>query len=133
MNTTIKSDAVVDLSATAGSVWSMKAPFAGYVDLESAFLRFEEAVASGGFSSTASVVSIEVGGSEVATWTTGVGATAVAIGDTKTFTLDSSVDANVGSVKVAAGDLIDFKLKTLGTGGTLTGTARLHINCDFNY
>lgn len=131
---TFKVDAVVDLdAASATSAWKMKAPGAGYVLVKEVFGRFEEAVAAGGFSSAAGVASLEVGGLEVATWSTGVSATARAIGDTVQPTVDgTNVTSANGAIKVAAGDLLELKTKTQGTGGTVTGTIRFVIPMDIN-
>ncbi len=135
MNTgTLRMEAVVDLdAASATSATKFKCPGAGYVHVKQIFGRFEEAVAASGFSTAAGVASVEVGGLEVATWSTGVTATARAIGDTVQVTVDgTNVTAALGSIKVAAGDLIEIKTKTQGTGGTVTGTIRFYIPCSFN-
>lgn len=134
MQSTLRMEAVVDLDASSGtSATKFKAPGAGWVNVKEMFGRFEEAVAAGGFSSAAGVASCEIGGVEVATWSTGVAATARAIGDTVQPTVDGTVATNAqGAVKVAAGDLIEFKTKTQGTGGTVTGTIRFYVPADFN-
>lgn len=134
MQTTLRMEAVVDLdAASATSATKFKVPAAGYVNVKQIFGRFEEAVAAGGFSSAAGVASIEVGGTEVATWSTGVAATARAIGDTVQVTVDGTTATNAqGAVKVAAGDLIECKTKTQGTGGTVTGTIRFYVSLDVN-
>lgn len=124
-------EAVVNLDASsATSATKFKAPGAGYIEIASAFGRFEEAVASGGFSSTAGVASIEVGGVEVATWSTGVAATARAIGDTVMVTPSATYADK--AITVSAGDLIECKTKTQGAGGTVTGEIRFWIPCEFN-
>lgn len=124
-------EAVVNLDAATGtSATKFKCPGAGYINIAAAFGRFEEVVASGGFSSAAGVASIEVGGVEVATWSTGVGATARAIGD---VVFVSPIAANADkAVVVAAGDLIECKTKTQGTGGTVTGEIRFWLPVEFN-
>lgn len=127
-------EAVVDLDAASDTTaTTFKAPAAGFVNVKQIFGRFEEAVASGGFSSAAGVASVVIGGVEVATWSTGVAATARAIGDTVQVTVDgTNVTAANGVLKVAAGDAIVIKTKTQGTGGTVTGTLRFYvpIECD---
>lgn len=127
-------EAVVDLDASSSTVAStFKVPAAGYINVKQIFGRFEEAVASGGFSSTAGVASVKVGSLEVATWSTGVAATARSIGDTVQVTVDGTnvTDAN-GVIKVAAGDAITVNTKTQGAGGTVTGTLRFYIPIDLN-
>ncbi len=127
-------EATVNLdAASATSATKFKAPGAGFINVKQIFGRFEEAVAAAGFSGTAGVASIEIGGLEVATWSTGVGATARAIGDTVQPTVDgTNVTAANGVIKVAAGDLIECKTKTQGVGGTVTGELRFYvpIECD---
>lgn len=134
MQSTLRMEAVVDLDASTGtSATKFKVPAAGWVNAKQIFGRFEEAVASGGFSSAAGVASVEVGGVEVATITTGVAATARAIGDTLQATVDGTNVTNAqGAIKVAAGDLIECKTKTQGTGGTVTGTIRFYVPLDLN-
>lgn len=127
-------EAVVDLDASSATVAStFKVPAAGYVNVKQIFGRFEEAVASGGFSSAAGVASVKIGSAEVATWSTGVAATARSIGDTVQVTVDGTnvTDAS-GVFKVAAGDAITVNTKTQGTGGTVTGTIRFYIPIDLN-
>lgn len=131
---TFKADAIVDLdAASATSAWKMKAPGAGYILVKEVFGRFEEVIAGGGFSATAGVASLEVGGLEVATWSTGVAATARAIGDCVQPTVDgTNVTSANGAIKVASGDLLELKTKTQGVGGTVTGTIRFVIPMDIN-
>lgn len=127
-------EAVVDLDASAAtSATKFKVPAAGFVYAKQIFGRFEEAVASGGFSTTAGVASVEVGGKEVATISTGVAATARAIGDTLQVTVDgTNVTNSNGAIAVAAGDLIECKTKTQGVGGTVTGTVRFWVPVELN-
>lgn len=127
-----KADAVVDLSASDDtSAAIIKSPGDGYVYVGEIFGRFEEAVASGGFTSTAGVASIEIGGTEVATWSTGTTATARAIGDVVTVTVDgTNVTAANSAYKVSSGDTIEVVTKTQGVGGTVTGTIRFNIPMD---
>lgn len=131
---TYKADAVVDLDAATGTTAAtIKAPGDGYVLVKEIFGRFEEAVAGGGFSSAAGVASLEINSVEVATWTTGVAATARAIGDTVQVTVDgTTVTSASGALKVTAGQTITLKTKTQGTGGTVTGTIRFNIPMDIN-
>jgi len=129
MQSLYKADAVVDLdAASATTAWTMKAPGAGYIEVAEVWGRFEEAVAASGFSSAAGVASLTIGSTEVATWSTGVSATARAIGDTVFFTPATDVKA----VNFAAGDSIILKTKTQGTGGTVTGTIRFVIPMELN-
>jgi hypothetical protein len=129
MKTLLRVEAAVDLDAASDTTASIfKAPGAGTVNVSEAFGRFEEAVAGSGFSSAAGVASIVIGGTEYGTWSTGVSATARAIGDTVPVTVTGSNTA----VVVAAGDTITVKTKTQGTGGTVTGTLRWFIPCEFN-
>lgn len=127
-------EAVVDLDAATGTTAStFKMPAAGWVHAKQAFGRFEEAVASGGFTTTAGVASINVGSSELGTITTGVAATARAIGDTLPVTVDgTNVTSAQGAFKVAAGDSFTVKTKTQGVGGTVTGTIRFYVPFSFD-
>lgn len=130
----LEAGAVVDLDAASDTTaYTIDAPGAGMVLVGEIFGRFGEAVASGGFSSTAGVASLEIGGTEVATWTTGVAATARAIGDTVQMTPDE-VDATAAnsSYPVASGAAITLKTKTQGAGGTVTGTILWYIPMDLN-
>lgn len=113
-------DAVVDFSASTGSVYKFDAPAAGKLDLSQCYVVFEENV---GDATTQGVLSIEVGGVEVATYTT--------LGteledDSARLTADGTV-ATSGNpvVAFAAGDVIDVKNKVQASGGTTTGTARV--------
>jgi hypothetical protein len=132
MKTLLRMEAVVDLNAAAATSASIfKAPGAGYVDVAACFVRFEEAVAAGGFSTTAGVASLEVGGVEVATWSTTVApAVGRAIGDVAMATADA-VYADK-AVTFASGATIEVKTKTQGVGGTVTGTVRFWIPVEFN-
>jgi len=134
MQLVYKVDAVVDLDAAAGtSAAIIKSPGDGYIFVKGIFARFEEAVAAGGFSSAAGVASIEINSVEVATWSTGVAATARSIGDTVLVTVDgTNVTSANGHYKVTAGQTITVKTKTQGTGGTVTGTVRFNIPMDIN-
>ena len=129
-----KMDAVVDLDAADGTTAAtIKAPGNGYIHIKEIFGRFEEAVAGGGFSATAGVASIVVNSVEVATWSTGVAATARAIGDTVLVTVDGTVVTTAqGSLKVTSGQTISVKTKTQGVGGTVTGTVRFMIPMDLD-
>lgn len=131
-----RAEAVVDLSAADATVaYTIDAPGAGHIYVGEVFGRFEEAVAAGGFTTTAGVLSLEVGGNEVGTWSTGVASTGRAIGDTLSplLTVDGTYATDTNSaVAVAAGDVISVKTKTQGVDGTVTGTVRLYIPCDFD-
>lgn len=133
MKLSYKADAVVDLDAASGTTaFTIKAPGAGSISLSAVFGRFEEAVASGGFSTTAGVASLEVGGVEYATWSTGVSATARAIGDTVLMTANTAANALGDNVNFASGDAIVLKTKTQGVGGTVTGTLRFVLPLEVN-
>lgn len=134
MNIVYKVDAVVDLDAASDTTAAtIKAPGDGYIFVKGIFGRFEEAVAAGGFSSAAGVASIVVNSVEVATWSTGIAATARAIGDTVLVTVDgTNVTSANGHLKVTSGQTITVKTKTQGTGGTVTGTVRFNIPMDIN-
>ena len=76
-------------------------------------------------SSAQGVVSIEVGGNEVATCTANISAS---IGDTQTFTVDGTyATAANPHVEFAAGDVIEIKIKTQASGGTTTGEGIVHL------
>lgn len=132
MKTLLRMEATVNLDASsATSATIFKAPGAGYIDVASCFVNFEEAIAAGGFSSTAGVASLEVGGVEVATYSTGVApAAGKAIGDTALVTPVAAYADK--AVTFAAGATIEAKTKTQGAGGTVTGTARFWIPVEFN-
>lgn len=129
--------AVVDFNAaadTAAFTWTTDK--AGVIDTGSIFGILEEAVASGGFSSTAGDFTVSVqesGGSEVnvATWSTGVAATARAIGYHAVATTDATNAAN-GFYKFGAGATIRVKNDAQGAGGTVTGTARVFLPISFD-
>ena len=113
----------VDISASAASFEAFDAPFAGYLDVSGAYLEWTEA--TGSQTTTVAVISIEVGGTEVATCTASQGG---AIGDVQLFTPDGTVATAANPhVEIAAGDVIDIKLKTQAVGGTVTGTAIVHF------
>lgn len=132
----LRAEAVVDLSAADDTTaFTMDAPGNGYVQVDEIWGRFEEAVASGGFTTVAPVMSIEIGGTEVGTYTTGTAATAQAVGDTigSIFTPDgTTATAATSAVEVSTGDVIALKTKTQGTGGTVTGTIRCYIPMDLD-
>jgi len=132
MKTLLRMEGIVDLNAAdATSASIFKAPGAGYIDVAACFVRFEEAVAAGGFSTTAGVASLEVGGVEVATWSTTVAPSAgKAIGDTAMVTPATAYADK--PVTFASGATIEVKTKTQGVGGTVTGTARFWIPVEFN-
>lgn len=133
MQISLRAEAVVDLSAASDTTaFTIKAPGAGSIALTAVFGRFEEAVATGGFTSTAGVASLEVAGVEYATWSTGVTSTARSIGDTILMDANATALALGGNVNFAAGDEITLKTKTAGTGGTVTGTIRFNLPLDIN-
>lgn len=125
---TITADTVVDFSGSTGSVFKFKAPRAGRLNVHESFLIFEELV---GDATTQGVMSLEVGGVEVATYTT-LGDGTEAVDASGNFTVDGTVaTAKDPHVAIAAGDVIDVKLKTQASGGTTTGTARAFLSLDF--
>lgn len=133
MKTLLRSEGVVDLNAAAATSASIfKAPGAGYLDVAASFIRFEEAVAAGGFTTTAGVAALYVGGTEVASWSTGVGAacTGRAIGDVIKVTPATGYEDK--PAVFAAGDSIEIKTKTQGVDGTVTGTCRFWTPVEFN-
>jgi len=117
-------DAVVDFSASTGSVFKLEAEKAGKVVLDQCFLIFEELV---GNATTQGVASLLVGGSSVATYTS--------LGDGTEVVDSSAAWAPDGVIATAAnpyayfdaGDDIDVQLTTQATGGTTTGTARAYL------
>jgi hypothetical protein len=132
MQTILRMEAVVDMDAASDTTAStFKAPTAGYLMPSAIFGRFEEAVAAGGFTTTAGVAAIYVGTTEVASWSSLVGALclAKAIGDTALVTPAAAYTE--APIKFAAGDAITVKTKTQGVGGTVTGTVRFWIPVEF--
>ena len=121
MEQLVRAEALVDISATAGSVFAFDAPKAGKLLLNKSWLRFEEA--AGSQTTTAGVASVEVGGTEVATYTS---TKAEAVGDTSVWTQDSTVGDDQ-AVYFSQGDVVDVTLKTQAVGGTVTGTIRAYL------
>lgn len=117
----VRAEALVDISASTGSVFAFDAPKNGKLLLNQSWLRFEEA--AGTQTSAAGVASIEVGGTECATYTS---TKSEAIGDTSVWTQDSTVGDDQ-AVYFSQGDVIDVKLKTQASGGTVTGTIRAYL------
>ena len=124
----VRAEAVVDISAAADtSAFTMDAPKAGYLVIDQCFARAEEA--TGSQTSAQGVVSIEVGGTEVATLTADQ---SQSIGHVQTFTVDgTNATAKNPVYKFAAGDTIEAVTKTQASGGTVTGTYRVYFACDF--
>lgn len=128
---------VVDFSGTADTAaltWTIDK--AGVLDTSSIFGILEEAVASGGFTTTAGDFTVSVeesGGSEavVATWSTGTTSTARAIGYHAVATTDAT-NAPDGFYKFGALATIRVKNDAQGAGGTVTGTARVHLPISFD-
>lgn len=128
-----RAEAVVDLDAASNTTsFTVVAPGAGSIALSAVFGRFEEAIASGGFTTTAGVASLEVAGVEYATFSTGTNATARAIGETVLLTPNATATALGGNVNFNAGDSITLKTKTQGAGGTVTGTIRFWLPLDLD-
>ena len=122
---TIPAVTTVDFSASTGAVFSFKAPRAGRFNVHESFIVFEEVV---GDATTQGVLSIEVGGVEVATYTTLGDGTETATSSAN-LTVDGTVATNISPyVDFAAGNLISVKLKTQASGGTTTGTARAYLS-----
>jgi hypothetical protein len=129
--------AVVDLNATAGTAaWTWTTTKAGVINLNAAFGILEEAVAANGFSTTAGDVTIQVtesGGAavDVGAWSTGVTSAARAIGYQANLT-PNTTSAPGGFYKFGAGATIAVVNKAQGAGGTVTGTARVHVPVEFD-
>lgn len=132
-----QSPAVVDFSATADTAaWTFTPTKAGVINTNAIFGVLEEAVAAGGFTSTAGDYTVSVqesGGAEVnvATWSTGTTATARDIGYQADATTDATNAPN-GFYKFGAGATIRVKNDAQGAGGTVTGTARVYVPLDFD-
>lgn len=124
--------AVVDLSAAANDTFIYEAIGAGYINVDQIVGTLEEAIAAGGFSSTAPEVVVQVndGSSdiEIANFTPSAAQLTAggAIGASYKFTPDAT-NAPEGVYTFAAGDLIIVRLETQGAGGTVTGTLRVNI------
>jgi hypothetical protein len=105
------------------SVEAFDAPFAGYLDVSGCYAEWTEG--TGSQTSTQGVISIEVGGNEVATLTASQSGSA---GDTQTFTVDGTY-ATAGNphVQIEAGDVIEVKVKTQADGGADDGEAVVHL------
>lgn len=129
--------AVVDMSGTAGTnAFTWTTTKGGTISTNAIFGILEEAVASGGFTSTAGDFTVQVtesGGSklDIAAWSTGTTATARAIGYQANATTDATNAPN-GYYKFSAGALIEVENKAQGAGGTVTGTVRVYIPIDFD-
>lgn len=129
---TFVSPAVVDMSGTADTAaFTWTATKAGTILTNQIFAILEEAVASGGFTSTAGDFTVKVGSTAVATWSTGVTSTARAIGYQANATTNSTSAPN-GYYKFAAGDTITIVNDEQGAGGTVTGTARVYLPVEFD-
>jgi hypothetical protein len=120
---TVKADTVVDVSAGAGSVFKFDAPKAGKLLLDSSYFVVEEAFQA---AAVLGVASIEVGGVEVATYTS-LGTEA--LDDSATLTEDGTVATAANPYAAfSAGDVLDVKLKTQATGGVgQNGTLRAYL------
>lgn len=131
------SPAVVDLNATAETAaWTWTLTKAGVINTNHIFGILEEAVASGGFTTTAgdyTVTLTESGGSalDLATWSTGTTATARAIGYQADATTDATNAPN-GYYKFGAGAKLIVQNTAQGAGGTVTGTVRVYVPIDFD-
>ena len=126
---------IADLSTTAANVFSYTFAAEGYILCDQIYGRLEEAIAAGGFTTSAGIVTIQVGSTTVATFSTGAttGGNTVAagaIGKQYLFTT-SATDAPTGTFKVAAGDVLTVDV-TAGVGGTVTGTIRVTVPVESN-
>lgn len=118
--------AVVDLSASTNTTFTYETLGAGYILADQITGTLEEAIAAGGFTSTAGIVQVQVGSTVVAQYSTGTTTAALAIGQTVELTPDTT-NAPEGIYPLVAGDVVTVKLTTQGTGGTVTGTLRVNI------
>jgi hypothetical protein len=126
------SPAVVDMSGTADTAaFTWTTTKAGTILANAIFGILEEAVASGGFTSTAGDYTVKVGSYIIATWSTGTTATARAIGYQANAT-PSTTYCPDGSYKFAAGDTITISNDSQGAGGTTTGTVRVYLPVEFD-
>lgn len=110
--------AATDLSGAAATGEQIKAPFAGKVKIAECYVRAGEVV---GAATTAATITLDVGGTTVATMTPS-STTLDTIGDTQTFTSSITGDYH----DFAAGDVIST-VHTQATGGTTTGTVYWHL------
>lgn len=106
---------------------TFETPFAGKLNVEATYLEWTEA--TGSQSGAQGVISLEVGGVEVATLTANQ---SDAIGETQTFTVDGTV-ATVAEpfVPFAAGADIECITKTQATGGTVTGDGTIYLAVEY--
>lgn len=117
----------LDLDATAGTKYTWKP--AGEYHVYKVTARFTEAVAAGGFSTTTPVVSCDLtlsGSSsptEVMTLSPDT-TNGQAVGTEKEGTMSS------GPFSLKSGDQLEFKIKTAGAGGTVTGKCVLVFFAD---
>lgn len=118
--------AVVDLSAATNTTFTYEAVGGGYILADQITGTLEEAIAAGGFTSTAGIVQVQVGSTVVAQYSTGTTVAGEALGNTVEFT-PSATNAPEGVYNFDAGDVITVKLTTQGSGGTVTGTLRVNI------
>ena len=129
----MRAETVADLSAAAATVWLMNMVSAGHLQVKQLFAIIEEAIAAGGFSTTAGECQLTAqpsGGSEVelCSFTTGVAPVAgKAIGDQVQLTVNETNVGTDGVYTFAAGTVFRVKNKTQGVGGTLTGTLRFYL------
>lgn len=122
----LTASAVVDLSAATNTTYTYETVGAGYILADQITGTLEEAIAAGGFTSTAGIVQIQVGSTVVAQYSTGTTVAGEALGNTVEFT-PNATNAPEGVYNFDAGDVITVKLTTQGSGGTVTGTLRVNI------
>lgn len=140
MYITLRSEAVVDLDAASNTTAFVVTPnVAGTLYVKQIIGRVEEAIAAGGFSSTAGVLSVTAqpsGGSEVdlCTYSTTVApAAGQAIGNTINVTVDPTNTGTIdGAYVFEPNTTFRVKTKTQGAGGTVTGTVRVFLPFDLN-
>jgi hypothetical protein len=131
MFTVLQTPNVVNLDGSAGTAaltWTLST--AGTLQTNAVFAVLEEAVATGGMTTTAGDYTVQVvrGATtyDVAAWSTGVTATARAIGYQADATTDAT-NAPKGYFELQAGDKILVVNKAQAAGGTVTGTARVFL------
>jgi len=118
--------AIVDLDAAVNTTFTYKTLGAGYILADQIVATLEQAIAAGGFTTTAAVTQIQVGSTVVAQYSTGTTVAGEALGNTVEFT-PNTTNAPTGVFNFLAGSIITVKLTTQGAGGTVTGTLRVNV------
>ncbi len=123
----VRADDTVDLDEGGGagtSFYAFDAPKAGKLLVNQCFCVWE-AEATGTQTATQGVISIEVGGTEVALLTANQGAS---VDDSQIFAADGTNNTAANAeYPIASGDSVDVKIKTIAVGGTLIGEGRVHL------